>query len=68
MLLWMFFQLCLPYYHGANNCCKNLSMHSVQIIGAEIVQKKVHKWPKNAAKIVKKKHQIIFVLQEQQPC
>jgi len=40
MLLWMFFQLCLPYYHGANNCCKNLSMHSVQIIGAEIVQKK----------------------------
>jgi len=46
---------------------KNLSMHSVQIIGAEIVQKKVHKWPKKCCKNCQKKHQIIFVLQEQQP-
>jgi hypothetical protein len=39
MLLWTFFQVCLPYYHGANNYCKNLSVHSVQINGAKIVQK-----------------------------
>jgi hypothetical protein len=54
MLLWMFCQVCLSYYHGANYCYKNKSVHSVQIIGAKKFKKRCinrpKKWCKNSLK------------------